>query len=1298
MSFPSSFDLSTLDGSNGFTLNGIDSNDKLGFAVSGVGDINGDGIDDLIVGAPFADPNSNSEAGESYVLFGSSAGFSSSFDLSTLNGLNGFVIDGVNSFDRAGRAVNAAGDVNGDGIEDLVVGAYRAAGSIGKSYVIFGATSGFSDRLDLSTLNGTNGFVINGIDANDLSGRSVSSAGDFNGDDIDDLIIGAHAADPNGNQSGESYVVFGSSGGFSASFNLSNLNGSNGFVINGAEGESGFSVSSAGDVNADGFDDLIIGAPESSPGSRFSAGESYVVFGSNGSSSASIELASLDGTNGFVIPGIDSGDASGFAVSRAGDINGDGVDDLIIGAPYAASRDENESAYAGESYVIFGSASGFSDNFDLSTLDGTNGFTILGIGSIHGYSGSSVSGAGDINGDGIDDLIIGAPYAKVNSNVYTGESYVVFGSREGFSDTVSLESLDGDNGFIVKGLSSNDSLGIAVDGVGDINNDGIDDLIVGAVGSDANGKIDAGESYVVFGIASEAQPGDVVINEILQNPAAVSDSNGEWFELFNTTSADIDINGWTISDNGSDSHTIDKNGPLIISSGGFLVLGIDSDLGTNGGVEVDYQYDGFILSNSDDEIVLTSDKSIEIDRVEYDGGSNFPDPSGISMSLISPTLDNAVGVNWELATVPFGDSDLGTPGVANRPNTAPITGNVEISSIEDTAYVFNSSLFPFSDIDHGDALQSVRITALPTVGNLFLDADDSGTQDGNEAIVQDQEILVSSLNQLKFLPELDANGIDYASFQFQVSDGNDFSQSSTGAIAVTAVNDQPSFSAAVLETTDENSGLVTVSDWATFSPGAGDDEATQTATYLVSGLTNSELFSITPSIDESGVLTYTPAADTAGTATFNVSVQDSGGTTNGGVDTSEEETFTIIVKGAPGVVFGQLAGTVSEDGETAAYTVALASQPTANVSLTLNGGEELQSLPSLNFTPETWSQAQTVTVSAIDDTENESQHTSTISYSVSSEDDAYDGLAIASTTIEIIDNDRPTEIVFTFEQYIQYQAIDEGINPDFDENLYLLANPDVQAAVAAGFISSGTEHYTLFGAAEGRPTLPLELEIGGLKLSALFDETYYLSKYSDVAGVVNQGIFSYGFEHFLQFGIAEGRNPSSYYDESLYLANNPDVAGAVDSGVFSSGLLHYVLNGHAENRVASDLFNAGDYLSNNPGVQADIDGGIYTSAFDQFLDQGAEEGQLSSLLFEEAFYLAQNPDVAGVVAAGHLASGFDHYVGFGQKEGRDPSSLFSESAYLEANPDLVPVISGGILSSGMEHYFRYGRAESRPLG
>ena len=277
--------------------------------MSSAGDINNDGYDDIIIGAIAADPNGNS-TGESYVVFGKASGtYSASLELSSLNGTNGFVINGIDEDDNSGKSVSSAGDINNDGYDDIIIGAMYAdpnGNSSGESYVVFGKASGtYSASLELSSLNGTNGFVINGIDANDNSGNSVSSAGDINNDGYDDIIIGAMYADPNGNSSGESYVVFGkASGTYSASLELSSLNGTNGFVINGIDESdySGNSVSSAGDINNDGYDDIIIGANEADPNGG-NSGESYVVFGKATGYSASLDLSSLNGTNGFVING-----------------------------------------------------------------------------------------------------------------------------------------------------------------------------------------------------------------------------------------------------------------------------------------------------------------------------------------------------------------------------------------------------------------------------------------------------------------------------------------------------------------------------------------------------------------------------------------------------------------------------------------------------------------------------------------------------------------------------------------------------------------------------------------------------------------------------------------------------------------------------------------------------------------------------------------------------------------------------------------------------------------------------------
>ena len=637
--------LSSLNGANGFKLDGENMGDQSGFSVSTAGDINNDGHADLVIGA-YGYPGSTKSHG--YLVFGG-PGVSSGgvFNLSNLNGTNGFKLIEENDLDWSGHSVSATGDINSDGRADLVIGAYGylQGANKGRSYVLFGGTGvGSSGVFNLSSLNGATGFKLDGENSNgDSSGWVVSAAGDINGDGHADLLIGAPNYPASANK-GRSYIVFGGAGvGSSGLFNLSSLNGVNGFKLDGeTDGDySGGSVSAAGDINGDGWDDLLIGA-DGYPGSSHN-GRSYLVFGGHWVGRSGVfNLSSLNGANGFKLNAEATNDFSGNSVSAAGDINGDGVADILIGA-------YSHNNLIGRSYVVFGDAppvlvnnslslsvgaaitlnstflaatdrnhpnntlvfvpgavehgqfeavgapgiplSNFTQqqvvdgtiqfvhdgalvaphyditvrsegiawvgplaakiNFigtppsyfpavlPLSSLNGQNGFKLDGEPPSH--SGYSVSTAGDINGDGVSDLLIGAPW----HTSITGRSYVVFGgSGVGSSGLVVLSGLNGSMGFKLDGEATIEFSGYSVDAAGDINCDGVADLLIGAYCHASC----AGRSYVVFGGPGVGGSGLVALSGLNGN-------NG--FKLDGETTNDcsgysvsgiVDINGDGVSD------------------------------------------------------------------------------------------------------------------------------------------------------------------------------------------------------------------------------------------------------------------------------------------------------------------------------------------------------------------------------------------------------------------------------------------------------------------------------------------------------------------------------------------------------------------------------------------------------------------------------------------------------------------------------------------------------------------------------------------------------------------------------
>lgn len=466
--------LTNLDPRLGLALGGVAAGDSTGVSVAGAGDVNGDGFADFIIGASGADNNSRAGSGSSYVVFGAANDLAPTLTLAALNGSNGFRVDGASANDSSGQLVSGAGDVNGDGFDDLLLG---RTGD-GAQHLLFGHSGSFAASLDLAALPAPSGVVMS---ANGVS--SLAKAGDFNGDGFDDFVIGARFADPPGNDSGASYLVFGSKAGLPATLDLTTLASPQGVRINGiAQSQSGLSVAGGGDFNGDGYDDLLIGAPQIPVGID-RPGASFLLFGQGTAPAAPLDLANLAASQGLRIDGVNADDRSGRVVSFIGDINGDGLDDVLISSSDASPHGAN----SGSNYVVFGTTAPFSGTFGLADLNGRNGFRL--DGSAANDFAQSVAGVGDVNGDGYDDLFIGTPYAG------NGRGYLVFGHGGDFEAVSELGFLDGQQGLRFEGAANFSYAGFSASAAGDIDGDGYADILIGAPGS--NGGTGAG--YVIYG-------------------------------------------------------------------------------------------------------------------------------------------------------------------------------------------------------------------------------------------------------------------------------------------------------------------------------------------------------------------------------------------------------------------------------------------------------------------------------------------------------------------------------------------------------------------------------------------------------------------------------------------------------------------------------------------------------------------------------------------------------------------------------------------------------------------------------
>lgn len=479
---PALYNLGALGGGIGATINGPGLAAHAGVSMAGGCDVNGDGLPDLLIGAPYA---GSAGGGVIYVIYGNATG---AHPPASMNDADVSII-GEADGDTLGSATVCAGDVNGDGFDDMLITAPGHTPA-GYAYLIYGGSS-LPAALSLTTLTAAQGMRIPGL----ISGTEfgwAAAAGDVNADGFADIVVTAPSAHSSSSNTGQGFVIFGSTT-LPASFDLGTLNGSNGFSVSATDSNpepNGDSVA-IGDLDGDGFDEVAIGSRQAFPGGLNDTGTVYVVLGHAGAFPGEIQLGVLDGGDGFAIEGSHAGSYVGTSLSFVANFRGDGRKAIVIGAPATAS-----GTITGSGYVVFGKST-FPAHFSLGTLDGTNG-VVFSSPTLGDYTGASVAGVADLNGDGRGDIVLGAPYADFGATD-AGGGFVVYGRKPPWPASIDLATLNGATGFRFDGAAGADDAGTAVATAGDQNHDGMHDLLVSSPLADVNGAVNVGQVYLLYG-------------------------------------------------------------------------------------------------------------------------------------------------------------------------------------------------------------------------------------------------------------------------------------------------------------------------------------------------------------------------------------------------------------------------------------------------------------------------------------------------------------------------------------------------------------------------------------------------------------------------------------------------------------------------------------------------------------------------------------------------------------------------------------------------------------------------------